>query len=69
MGILVEDIFSLARSFRLDSFSHCFCAVNKLTHYLTRLATLSSPLCIWMQEVPLSIIPLVDYDILHSVSS
>lgn len=39
---------------------------NELAHHLVRLVSFSAPLCIWMEEVPSSISPLVAHDVVKT---
>nr|XP_023926393.1 uncharacterized protein LOC112037808 [Quercus suber] len=62
-GLLIEDASVLERNFTELSYSHTKREGNKVAHCLTRLALNLSDATIWMQDVPLSVVPFVQVDI------
>ena len=61
---IANDILFLASFFSDLKFSHVSCSCNKVAHSLVRRAPLSSPLSVWMEDVPPDIEPVYMADLL-----
>nr|XP_023909157.1 uncharacterized protein LOC112020832 [Quercus suber] len=62
IGQYVKDIMSIVGSLQTFSFSHIRRQGNCVTHALTRRARFSFLLLVWMEHVPLDVIPFVVSD-------
>lgn len=69
LGMLIEGILALRRSFLSISFCDCNREANVPAHYLARIASSSSPFIIWMEEVPLFVSPFMELDVQNSFIS
>ena len=52
LGLIYEDIWCLATSFRFISTNCVRCSANSVTHALTRFARLIDDEIVWMEEDP-----------------
>ena len=61
-GLLIEDTRVLEGNFLELSYSHTKREGNEFAHYLARLALTLSDVAVWMEDVPLSVLPFVQTD-------
>ena len=65
-GHILQDTLSHLNSFQNWSLSHTFRQGNAVADDLARRAKLSFPFAIWLDSVPLDLIPFVNADLLPS---
>ena len=64
---IANDVLFLASYFSDLKFSHVSRFYNKAAHSLARRAPLSSPLSVWMEDIPLDVEPVFMVDLLSLV--
>ena len=62
---IANNILFLASYFSDLKFSHVSRSYNKVAHSLVRWAPLSSPLSVWMEDIPLDVEPVYMADLLN----
>ena len=61
-GLLIEDTRVFEGNFLELSYSHTKREGNEVAHCLARLALTLSDVAVWMEDVPLSVLPFVQTD-------